>query len=450
MRSPSVVTDWLLRRTERTRVAYAVGVAFVVYFCMYAFRKPFAAASFEGGYELGDGRILAFKTVFVVSQILGYALSKYVGIRVCSQTRRTRRLPLLIGLIVSAEAALVAFGLAPDTQPTLKALAIFANGLPLGMVWGLVVLYLEGRRTSEILLTGLSCSYIVASGVVKDVGRALMAGNALPVPLLPANLGWALPNPIPPVGEYWMPAVTGALFFGPFVVAAWLLDHMPEPGSRDQLSRTARVPMQRSERIAFLRLYAIPMAMAVAAYFVLTAFRDYRDNYMVEVLSQLRYDYQSNQSIITRCELIVAFGVMALLSQLHRIQDNRLGLIATYAVMTGGLILIGGATLLLDLGLMPGFWWITAIGLGAYLAYVPFGSVLFDRSIAQTRFAGTAVFGIYLADAVGYTGSVAIQLTKDLATTGVSQLDFLRVLAYVVGSIGSLLLVGSCVSLTRR
>ena len=37
----------------------------------------------------------------------------------------------------------------------------------------LVVRYLEGRRTSEILLVGLSCSYIISSGIVKDIGKTI-------------------------------------------------------------------------------------------------------------------------------------------------------------------------------------------------------------------------------------------------------------------------------------
>ena len=56
---------------------------------------------------------------------------------------------------------------------------MFFNGLPLGMIGGLVVRYLEGRRASELLLAALSCSFIVASGAVKRRltarGRLLLA-----------------------------------------------------------------------------------------------------------------------------------------------------------------------------------------------------------------------------------------------------------------------------------
>src|SRR5262245_37138944 len=154
-------------------VAYAVLAAFTTYFCMYAFRKPFAAAKFEGATFLHSA--IELKTAIVISQIIGYALSKYIGIKVCSEITPAKRAFALIFLVLWEEAALIRVGLVPNN---LKVVAIFLNGLPLGMVWGLVVWYLEGRRTSELLLAGLSCSYIVSSGIVKDVGRSFIEGTA--------------------------------------------------------------------------------------------------------------------------------------------------------------------------------------------------------------------------------------------------------------------------------
>src|SRR5262249_48126062 len=159
---------WLETAPAPLFVIYAIVAAFSTYFCMYAFRKPFAAAKFDKQTFLGT--MVALKTAIVISQIIGYALSKYIGIKVCSEARAGRRALTLVGLIVWAQAALVLFGLLPNN---LKFIAIFLNGLPLGMVWGLVVWYLEGRRTSELLLAGLSCSYIISSGIVKDLGRAV-------------------------------------------------------------------------------------------------------------------------------------------------------------------------------------------------------------------------------------------------------------------------------------
>ena len=154
--------DWLF-------ALVAITAAFSTYFCMYAFRKPFSAATFEGMSFMGTA--VTLKTALVISQLLGYTLSKFVGIKVCSEALARKRGVMLIALILFAEAALLLFGFLPGEW---KLLAIFLNGVPLGMVWGLVVSYLEGRKTSDLLLAGLACSFIVASGVVKDVARWLM------------------------------------------------------------------------------------------------------------------------------------------------------------------------------------------------------------------------------------------------------------------------------------
>jgi hypothetical protein len=99
----------------------------------------------------------------------------------------------------------------------------------------------------------------------------------------------------------------------------------------------------------------------------------------------------------------------------------------------------------LDRGLISGFAWMTLVGLGSYLAYVPYGSVLFDRLIASTRVVGTAVFAIYLADAIGYTGSVGTMLFKDVGLGAMSRLEFFRRFTYALSAGGAVLLAASCV-----
>jgi hypothetical protein len=411
---------------------------------MYAFRKPFAAAKFEGAYFLGSG--VALKTAIVISQILGYALSKFVGIKVCSEAKPGQRAWLLVKLILCAETALIAFAIVP---PNWKIIPIFLNGLPLGMVWGLVVSYLEGRRTSELLLAGLSCSYIVSSGVVKDFGRALMDGgvaqwlHALPVigPLF-TEMG--------KVSESWMPAVAGLCFLPLFLLSVWALNQIPHPTDADVAERVERKPMDRAERLAFVRHFTLGIVLLCGAYFFLTAYRDFRDNYQVELFDSLGYSYKQNKTIISQTETLVMFGVLGALALLNVIRENRLGLIAAFSVMSGGLILMGVSTLLLDAGLISGFWWMTLVGLGSYLAYVPYGSVLFDRLIASTRVVATAVFAIYVADAVGYTGSVGLQLFKDLAEGQMSRLSFFKGLTYFMSVFGAFCLISSCVYFLRK
>jgi hypothetical protein len=297
------------------------------------------------------------------------------------------------------------------------------------MVWGLVVWYLEGRRTSEMLLAGLSCSFIIASGVVKDIGRWFMTSVD--------------------VDQFWMPFVTGLCFLPPFLLAVWLLNQLPEPSAEDIAARVKRTTMDRRQRWQFIRQFLPAMLLLVINYFFLTAYRDYRDNFGVEIFDALGYG-EDQSLIFTRSEIWVAVGVLGTLAALNLVKDNRRGLIGAFVIMVSGVLLLGGSTLMHDAGRIDGMTWMILAGLGSYLAYVPYGSVLFDRLIASTRATGTAVFAIYVADAIGYAGAITVLLTKDLIATDVSRLDFFRGLTYFMSILGILLLVGACATLLTR
>jgi len=441
------VARMLERAPSPVFVAYSIVAAFTTYFCMYAFRKPFAAAKFDGEVFWFFGATIGLKTALVISQIIGYAISKYVGIKVCSEVKPGKRAITLIGLIVWAEAALILFGVLPNN---LKVVAILLNGLPLGMVWGMVVWYLEGRRTSELLLAGLSCSYIVSSGILKDIGRAMLAGDVADwwakVPLLGPLVAQAMAK----VSEGWMPAVVGLHFLPLFLIAVWALNQIPRPSQEDVAARGTRAPMNAADRLAFLRQFLFGMVLLTLSYGFLTAYRDFRDNYQVELFDGLGYPYQENRSIITQAETLVMFGVMGALALLNIFKNNRQGLFGAFAVMLLGMVILGTSTLLLDAGVINGFWWMTLTGLGSYLAYVPYGSVLFERLLASTRFVGTAVFAIYVSDAIGYTGSVGVQLYRDLAKSDVSRLGFFKGFTYFMCLLGVTCLITSGLYFARR
>ena len=441
--------SWLTRQLERAPapvfVAFAIVAAFTTYFAMYAFRKPFVAASFEGQFFLGSD--VTLKTALVISQLIGYGLSKYIGIKVVSEATAARR-ALMLGLLIGcAEAALVLYAWLPGDW---KVVAIFLNGLPLGMVWGLVVWYLEGRRTSELLLTGLSLSFILSSGVMKDFGRALLGGAVADwwrhVPMVGAPIGDMMGH----VSEAWLPAIAGLHFLPLFLVAVWLLNQLPRPTAADVTERLAREPMHGANRLAFARQFAGGLVLLCAAYFLLTAYRDFRDSYQVEIFDGLGYHYAANKSIITRAETLVTLGVMGVLALLYFVRDNRRALLCALGIMTGGVLLLGISTALLHAKLISGFWWMTLTGLGSYLTYVPYNAMLFDRLIASTRVTGTAVFAIYLSDAIGYTGSVGAQLFKDLVVGSMTRVNFFAGFTWVMCAVGTVCLVSSMIYFARK
>jgi hypothetical protein len=394
------ITRWLARTSPGWFAAYAVMMAFTTYFAMYSFRKPFAAAHYAGARFW----IIDLKDAFIISQLAGYAFSKFLGIKFNSELPARKRAWALVGLILFAEAALVLFAVLP---PRGQVIALFLNGLPLGTVWGIVFSFLEGRRTSEILGAGLSCAYVVASGAVKSVGASLLDV----------------------VGESWMPAVTGAVFLPIFFIAVYGLALVPPPSEADVAARTEREPMNKAERRAFLRSYWPGLIMLVLVYLCLTAYRDFRDNFAAEIWADLGSDKQA--SVFTLTEIPIAFSVMFVLGLLYLVRSNRRGLLLTYIIMGAGAAMIGVATILFDLGLLPPMPWMIAVGLGLYLGYVPYGCVLFDRTIAALQIVATAVFLIYVSDAVAYGGSVGIVLYKTLGQASISKLEFFRYFSYV-------------------
>ncbi len=399
---------------------YAVVMAFSLYFCMYAFRKPFAVGSWAGQ-TLG---ILSLKDALVVGQLVGYATSKLVGIKFNSELSLARRRLALILLVVWAEAALVLFAVSP---PPVQVVALFLNGLPLGAVWGVVFSFLEGRTTSEILGAGLSCSYVVASGAVKTVGGGVLGAG---------------------VSEDWMPAVTGLLFLAPFLLFTWLLSLLPPPSAADMAARTEREPMDAEARRRFTRTYWPGLVGLVLVYLFLTAYRDFRDNYAADILRDM--GLAGDPAIFTKTELPIALVLLVVLSLLFLIKDNRRGLIGAYAIMIAGSVLVGAATLLFDAGAIGGQAWLTLVGLGLFLGYVPYGCVLFDRTIAALGTVATAVFLIYVSDAVAYGGSVGVVLYKMLGHRDLPYVDFFRAFSYATAIVTGVLFTASAVYFLHR
>ena len=107
--------------------AFAGMAAFSAYFAMYAFRRPFAAATFD--HVTGWNFALDYKSALIIAQVFGYALSKLVGIKLISEMRAERRAVAIVGLVGISWLALVAFAVTPAP---FSIILLFLNGLPLG------------------------------------------------------------------------------------------------------------------------------------------------------------------------------------------------------------------------------------------------------------------------------------------------------------------------------
>ncbi|NBB76011.1 MAG: hypothetical protein GVY02_01410 [Bacteroidetes bacterium] len=402
MRETSV-QKWLKRQHSALFSLYAIAAAFSTYACMYVYRRSYTAAGYEG-YDIYG---IELKTALIISQVIGYMLSKFIGIKVVSEMATNRRSRSIVILILTAHTSLLLFWLVPLPY---SILFLFLNGLPLGMIWGLVFSYLEGRRNTELLGAGLSVSFIVASGMSRSAGTYVMEN-------------WG-------VSEFAMPFVTGLLFLLPLLFFVWMLNQVPPPGEKDVQMRVKRVPMSKHERWSFFYQYAAGIVVLTFTYMGLTAYRDLRDNYAFEILSEI--GYSGDAAIFTQTEIPIAIVVLIVMALLMLIRENKKALMVNHYIIAFGFLLIGSSTLLFQQNIINGFWWMVLVGMGSYLGYVPFNCILFDRFIATFRTMANAGFLIYIADSFGYLSSVGVLLYKNLSQSEVSWFQFFLNFSYFV------------------
>ena len=395
--------SWIYRRLSQAHPtsfsAYCIVAAFGTYFCMYAFRKPFTAATYEGIEWLGIG----YKTILVTAQVTGYTLSKFIGIKVVSEMPARYRAISILGLIGIAEIALLLFAVTPVPW---NFVWLFVNGLPLGMVFGLVIGFLEGRQVTEALSAGLCASFIVSSGYVKYVGQTLIQDYG--------------------VDPFWMPFLTGLLFVLPLFLFVWLLSQIPPPSREDESLRTKRSTMDRAERRAFFRRHAIGLVGLIAVYVLLTIVRSIRDDFAVEIWQEL--GVENEPEVFARSELWVMLGVVVVNGFAILIRNNRVAFLASIGLLGIGFAVILAAVMGQRWGNLSPMAFMVLLGLGMYVPYVAFHTTVFERMIAAFRETGTIGYLMYLADAIGYLGYVGVMIYRNTAS---ERMNFLGLLIWV-------------------
>lgn len=371
----------------RKRDAVLIVASFVCYTGMYAVRKSFLAGEYAEAEALGE---LSFKTALIISQVMGYMISKFIGIRWVSEISHASRLKALLGFVGFGLAMLGVFALVPGEM---KLVAIFLSALPLGMVFGLVLTYLEGRRSSELLVAGLSATFIFSTGFIKSVGLFLMD-----------HFG---------VGEFAMPVATAVIFFPFFIISVMVLQRSPEPDADDVAHRTQRVPMSSVDRKAFMKRFGFSVLGMILVYVVLTVVRDFRDNFIVEYWSEI-LESGVRPALVTLTEVPISVVVISIAAIGILFRSNvvayKVGLILTLACGVG----LSLVTLLYAAGFIGAVLWVIVSGVLIYIPYILFHCMLFERFLAMVGEKATVGFLFYQADSAGYLLSVIVLLFKEL------------------------------------
>jgi len=369
---------------DKSIALYAAFVSFGTYVFIFGFRKSFTVCTFEG---LTFGPI-AFKTALVISQMLGYLLAKFYGIKFISGLKKVDRYKIIFLLTGISWLAWLLFAIVPAPY---NVAFLFLNGFPLGMLWGVVFSYVEGRKTTDFIGAALAVSFIFSSGWVKSVGAWLIKQYQ--------------------ITEFWVPFFTGLVFALPLAIFVYGLEKVPPPSPEDEALRTKRIPMTALDRKQLLMQYLPGIIAFIAIYLFATIFRDIKDNFSAEMWKELGYG--SKPAVFTQTETPVTIFILLIIASVVIIKNSFKALMVAHVLIIVGFIIAGGSTYFFTEGILDPFWWMIWVSLGLYLVYIPFNSIYFDRLIAAFSMKGNAGFFIYLADAVGYVGSVSVMLVKE-------------------------------------
>lgn len=395
---------------------YAAITVFLTYTMVFGFRKSFTVATFDGITIAG----YSYKTILVISQMLGYMLAKFYGIKYISELKRHGRGQIIIYLTSISWLSWLLFALVPAP---FNILFLFINGFPLGMLWGVVFSYVEGRRSTDFIGATLAVSFIFASGFVKTVGAWLMLTFQ--------------------ITELWVPFFTGLVFAGPLLLFVYLIERIPPPDEQDISFRMNRVPMLAADRKKFVKMFLPGLVACILIYVFATIFRDMRDNFSAEMWKEM--GFFDKPELFAKTETPITIIILVLIGSMVLIRDSFKALMLSHLFIGIGFILAGVSSFMFAGENITPVWWMTLVGLGLYMVYIPFNSVFFERLIASFKHTGNVGFLIYLADSFGYVGSVGVMLSKEIFKVQLNWVTFFSNSVIILSVVGLLLTVFSSV-----
>ena len=413
--------EMITRSNQIKTGLYTAAVVFLAYTMIFGFRKSFTVATFDGITIAG----YSYKTVLVICQMLGYLLAKFYGIKYISELKRTGRGKIILVLTGLAWLCWLFFALIPVPY---NILFLFLNGFPLGMLWGVVFSYVEGRRSTDFIGATLAVSFIFASGFVKSVGAWLMF-----------NFG---------ISEFWVPFCTGIVFSLPLILFVYLMEKIPPPTPEDINYRAERIPMSAADRKNFIKEFLGGIIACVVIYCFATIFRDIRDNFGAEMWKEMGFFNQP--AIFTKTETPITLIVLLLIGSMVLIKNNFTALKTAHYFILAGFILAGTCTVLFKSNHISAIWWMTLVGLGLYMVYIPFNAVFFDRLISTFKYASNVGFLIYIADSFGYVGSIGVLLSKEIFKVQLNWVTFFSNSVVILSVIGSLITLFSLYYFSKK
>lgn len=400
-------------------ILWAGGAALLSYSLVYALRKPFTAASFENA-EFFD---LDYKVVVTISQILGYVISKFIGIKLISELQHEERFKFILTSVLLAEASLILFGL---LSTPFNVAAMFLNGLSLGCMWGVIFSFIEGRRVTDILASLLGVSMVISSGTAKSAGLYVM--NHLHV------------------SEFWMPALIGAVALPLLLLLGWALNRLPKPTQEDIAMKSEREALNGRQRRELFKSYMPFLSMLFVANIAIVVLRDIKEDFLVNIIDVSSY----SPWLFAQIDSIVTLIILGIFGLMVFVKDNLKALSVLFILIISGMVLMAVVSFGQEQFRLSPVAWLFIQSLCLYITYLTFQTIFFDRFIACFKIRGNVGFFIVTTDFLGYTGTVVVLVLKEFCNPDIDWALFYNQLAGYVGIFCCIVFACSFVYLHQR
>jgi hypothetical protein len=206
--------------------------------------------------------------------------------------------------------------------------------------------------------------------------------------------------------------------------------------------------MDKSARKAFIKEFGIGLVLFIISYVLLTAYREFRDNFMPEILQELGYGGQT--ALFTKTEIPIAVVVLLLMSSMRLIRNHAKAFFVIQSLLLLGSAIIGASTLLYQLDIINPILWLIGVGFGAYVAYSMCNSIYFERMLAAFKYSGTMGFMITLADYYAYFGSLLVLFYKNFFQNKTTNVNFFIYGSYALAATYFLMVLASFYYFERK
>ena len=332
---------------------------------------------------------LSFKTCLALAQTFGYAAGKVPSILFSPKLPHSQLRGALVMVVLAAGTCVTL----SSFTPALASLAlVWFACVWLAPAWSLLQRFLEGRQYTEAIYAVVSFAYIGASGLCKGLAVDLVA------------FGYS---------DAEATAICALAGTAVGMLAAVGVAAQPPPSAADVAKRGRRKEMlsYRKECAQLGGDFGPGIVLVVCAYTLLGALRAYRDYFQLELFVAVGLSGKS--SLFAASEFSVSLVVLLASAGFGLVDDNRRAIDVILRVAMGGGLLLAALTHLHELGKLGGLEWIIGVGAACFLAYVPLGTMLFERVLAAAQLETTSSLLSLVMDATVLVGTASLLCYKD-------------------------------------